>query len=112
MLFFLGLALILLHEMDAMRCHEWRIFPGLSQLSERTGFMLFMILHIPLFVVIFSHLDSLEFRKGFDIFLIIHMGAHLLFLRHPKNEFRDWLSWSIICGAALFGAADYLSISS
>jgi hypothetical protein len=51
MLFFLGLALILLHEMDAMRCHEWRIF-------------------------------------------------------------RDWLSWSIIGGAALFGAADYLSISS
>ncbi len=112
MLFSIGLALILLHEMDAMRCHEWRIFPGLSQLSERTGFFLFMVLHIPLFVVIFSNLDNLEFRRGFDVFLIIHLGLHLLFLRHPKNEFRDWLSWSIITGAALFGAADYFNIPS
>ncbi|MBU3679737.1 MAG: hypothetical protein FGM32_09055 [Candidatus Kapabacteria bacterium] len=110
MLFFIGLALILLHEMDAMRCHEWRIFPGLSQLSEHAGFYLFMMLHIPLFIVIFSNLDSPAFRRGFDIFLIIHLGLHLLFLRHPKNEFKDWLSWSIIAGAALFGAADYLSI--
>lgn len=111
MLFFIGLALILLHEMDAMRCHEWRIFPGLSRLSERVGFYLFMVMHIPLFVLVFSYLDIIEFRKGFDVFLIVHLGLHLLYLRHPKNEFKDWLSWSIISGAAMVGAADYASLT-
>lgn len=111
MLFYLGLVLIVLHEMDAMRCHEWRIFPGLSRMNERAGFLFFMMLHIPLYLVVFSSLDSPEFRKGFDIFLMIHFGLHLLFLRHSKNEFKDWLSWTIIVGAALFGAADYFNVA-
>lgn len=109
-LFFIGLSLMLLHEMDAVRCHEWRIFPGLSQLNEKTGFYLFMVLHIPLFAIILGSLDSTGFRMGFDVFLIIHLGLHLLFLQHPKNEFKDWFSWSVICGSAVFGAADFLYV--
>ncbi|MFM9839711.1 MAG: DUF6713 family protein [Cyclobacteriaceae bacterium] len=32
--FLLALTFILLHEMDAVRCKEWRIFPGLSLLND------------------------------------------------------------------------------
>ena len=105
-----GLALILVHELDAMRCHEWRIFPGLSMLPDRIGRMLFILLHIPLFVFLLVSLTApvpgRAFIAGLDIFLVVHLGLHLLFLLHPKNEFKDVWSWSIIAGAALCGALD------
>jgi len=113
--FLLGLIFILIHEMDAVRCHEWRIFPGLSSLSDRAGMILFMFAHIPIFYWILNAFDSLilnegYFRFGFDVFLVIHLVLHILFLKHKNNEFRDWISWSIIIGAAIFGIADIVII--
>ncbi|MEM9051409.1 MAG: DUF6713 family protein [Bacteroidota bacterium] len=109
--YFLGLSLILLHELDAMRCHEWRMFPGLASLSEKNGMLAFLLLHIPLFywVLTSSFSGSESFRMGFDYFLIIHLILHLLFLFHKKNEFKDWLSWGIIVGAAVAGGMDLLN---
>lgn len=108
--FTLGLVLIMLHEMDAIRCKEWRILPGLSLLNDKLGLVVFTFLHIPLFYWVFTHFqqNSEGFRKGFDYFLIIHLVLHLLFLKHKKNEFKDWVSWAIISGAAFFGLLDLL----
>ena len=109
--FYLGLSFILMHEMDAVRCKEWRIFPGLSLLSDRLGFQLFMWLHVPLFAIIFVKLfesDNTGFIWGLDVFFIVHMILHLLFLLHKNNAFKDFLSWSIISGAAVFGALDLI----
>jgi hypothetical protein len=111
-LFYIGLSFILLHEMDAMRCREWRIFPGLSLLNDKFGQIIFVFAHLPLFYFIFYQLTSGSqtdnFIRGFDVFLVIHVGLHLLFLKHKNNEFKDWISWSIIIGAGFFGLADYL----
>lgn len=106
----LGLTLILMHEMDAIRCKEWRIFPGLSLLNDKVGLMVFIFLHIPLFywILLETQLGHASFRIGFDYFLMIHLGLHLLFLLHKKNEFKDWISWSIIIGAGLAGLLDIL----
>ncbi|HEX8657808.1 MAG TPA: DUF6713 family protein [Hymenobacter sp.] len=107
--FYLGLALLLVHEMDAVRCREWRIFPGLSGLSERWGKPVFMLVHGPLYFVLLVLANGPGcpgFIHGFSIFCLVHAGLHLLFLRHPKNEFTDWLSWSIIAGAAVAGALE------
>lgn len=112
--FYVGLSFIFLHEMDAIRCREWRIFPGLSLLNERLGFIVFMWAHLPLFFFIFWQLTQNPnpdyFIKGFDIFLIVHLLLHLLYLRHKNNEFNDWISWSIITGAAIFGLLDLISL--
>ena len=107
----LGLVFILVHEMDAIRCKEWRIFPGLSFLNDKLGFITFIFLHIPVFywVLLEFELNNESFRKGFDYFLIVHLFLHLLFLMHKKNEFKDWISWSIIFGAGLFGLLDLLT---
>ncbi|MGD9328672.1 MAG: hypothetical protein PVH48_06860 [Cyclobacteriaceae bacterium] len=109
--FLLGMAFILIHEMDAIRCKEWRILPGLSFLNDRLGLILFIFLHIPLFYWIFSEIQvgNEKFRMGFNYFLIVHLILHLFFLMHEKNEFRDWISWVIITGAALFGSLDILT---
>lgn len=109
--FYLALSLILMHEMDAIRCREWRIFPLLSKLNDDLGSKVFMLAHIPLFMGVFVGLNqanNAQFITGLDVFFIVHLGLHLLFLFHEKNEFKDWLSWSIITGASLFGLFDLI----
>ena len=106
--FYIGLTFILMHEMDAIRCHEWRIFPGLSSLNDRTGFAIFLWTHLILYVALFVFLSMEEYRDGtihsMSIFFVVHLLAHLLFLRHPRNEFKDVHSWLLIAGAAIAGA--------
>lgn len=43
-IFYTGLSFILLHELDAVRCKEWNIFPGLSLLNEKPGKIVFVVL--------------------------------------------------------------------
>jgi len=108
--FYLGFSFILMHEMDAVRCKEWRIYPGLSLLDDKWGYRVFMIAHIPIYYFLLWGLigqqDNAGFIRGLDLFFIIHFGLHLLFLMHKKNEFTDWISWTIITGAAVFGLLD------
>jgi hypothetical protein len=46
--------------------------------------------------------------RGLDLFFFVHLGLHLLYLKHPKNEFKDTLSWVFITGAAVAGLTDLL----
>jgi hypothetical protein len=110
--FYIALAFILTHEMDAIRCKEWQIFPGLSALSDSWGYIVFTLLHIPLYGLMFWALWGNGLNEklivGLDIFFIIHIGLHLLALRHPKNQFTSWVSWLIIIGAGFFASLDLL----
>lgn len=110
--FYLGMALMTMHEMDAIRCTEWRIFPGLSLLSDERGRSVFMLAHLPLFTYLFTQISSTPdpsaFMRGFSIFMIVHMLLHVLYLRHKNNAFKDVMSWSIIIGAAFCGAIELL----
>ncbi|MFO0069262.1 MAG: DUF6713 family protein, partial [Alphaproteobacteria bacterium] len=42
------LVMFFLHELDAVRCREWRYLIGLSRLPERMAASLFILLHAPL----------------------------------------------------------------
>jgi hypothetical protein len=111
--FFIGLALILVYEMDAITCAEWRIFPGLSILPEKTAYFVFVLLHIPLYFLLLSNLYSagqlnVGFIRGLDVFFIVHVLAHVLFLKHPKNQFKSVLSWAIISGCGFAGVLDLI----
>lgn len=99
-----------MHEMDAIRCREWRIFPGLSSLDDYWGYRVFLLAHLPILYFVLKGIssESASFRIGFDIFLIVHLILHILFLWHKKNEFKDWISWSIIVGAGICGGVDLL----
>lgn len=109
--FFVGLAFILTHEMDAIRAREWAIFPGLSRLEDKTGFIVFMLLHVPLYVLLLVNVVSTAGLNsavihGLDVFFIVHVFLHILYLKHPKNEFKSALSWVLIVGAGLGGLLD------
>ena len=110
--FYLAASFMLLHEMDAVRCREWRIFPGLSLLEDEVGFRVFMLAHLPLYGLLFwvmmGQSTTSGAIRGLDLFFVVHLVLHLLYLKHPKNEFKDTLSWVLIAGAALGGLTDLL----
>ena len=110
LLFYLGLTFIIIHEMDAIRCKEWRIFPGLNLLSDNLGFSIFLFSHIPLFGLIFLELANKPNNEIFinylEYFFIAHLFIHIIYLRNPKNLFKDFISWTFIIAPALFGLID------
>ena len=109
LLFSLGLALLLTHEMDAMTHSEWRILPLTSWLQDQTGMFYFVIMHVPAFALILwltaSTSPTLRWRAqaGIDIFLMVHVGLHTLFSGHPEYHFDGLLSLALIYGAGVFG---------
>lgn len=113
LLFFLGLSLLVTHELDAIRRHEWRIFPLTAGMPERAGYSIFTAAHIPLFLLLFWGLSSSEavrapLMSGLSAFSIVHVLLHLLVLSHPLNQFSSPFSWLLIGGAGLCGALDLL----
>ncbi len=90
-LFLLNLSIFLLHEMDAIRRSEWRLFIVLKDMKDSKAYQVFIVIHLFLYVIILS----LTFWV-LDIFFIIHTILHLLFERHPRNEFKNTFSRAII----------------
>jgi len=109
--FFMALAFILTHEMDAVKAREWVIFPGLSRLDDKTGYCVFTLLHVPLYLLLLlgvcnpNGLNATVIR-GLDVFFIVHVFLHTAYLKHPKNEFKSALSWLLILGAGVGGLLD------
>lgn len=113
--FFLALCFILVHEMDAIQRREWRIFPFMSRLNDRVGFMVFTGIHLPLYLLLFwklfgdsMHTLPLGLVIGLDTFFVVHIFLHLLLYRHPKNEFTSVFSWILIIGAGGSGLIDLI----
>jgi len=108
-IFYIGLSLLFVHEMDAVHRNEWKMFRYLSTLKPKTGYAIFSLLHVPFFILIFWGLFSANqgFRNDLimvlNLFFIIHFFLHLVFIRHHNNEFRSVFSWFIISGMFLMG---------
>ena len=118
LIFYTGIALLLTHEMDAIKRHEWRIFPGLSNLDDDIAYHIFIIFHIPLYMLLFWLLyypsETLHywFQICFDIFMIIHLGLHHLFKSHRKYEFTNLSSKVIINLMAFTGLVHFILLVS
>jgi hypothetical protein len=112
--FYLGLALLFTHELDAMRNHEWRVLPVLRSLSDSVGETVFIIAHVPIFALTIAYVASLNNRTrklARDIasgFFIVHAILHMLFSDHPDYEFALPLSSVLILGAAVCGIGYFL----
>ncbi len=110
--FILGFCFLLTYEMDAIRVKEWKIFPGLSRMSDETGYVAFTALHVPVYALLFWGLfgggGARALIFGLDVFFIVHVLLHLVFYNHPENRFRSVFSYALIFGAGVFGASDLL----
>ena len=108
-LFYLGLATLFTHELDAVANHEWRIMPILRSLPEEVGLTAFVLLHIPIFAVLIALVFSSNgrirrlSRIAVSVFLLAHAGLHTLFAAEVGYEFSSLVSSILIFGGALVG---------
>ncbi len=108
-LFHLTVGFALLHELDAMFRHEWRVLPGLSLLPDDIGRAVFLWGHLPFylaFVRLATHRSArirLWFAVIFGGFFVIHVGLHWAFSGHLHYEFHGLGSQLLILAAGLFG---------
>ena len=106
-LFCLVLALLAVHELDAMIAGEWRLLPILSDMTDADGMRAFIWLHIPMFGVMFwlgGHPNPrLRYRAQFvlDLLVIGHGIAHFLLNDHPDYGFEPPVETVTVFGAAL-----------
>ena len=101
-LFIFMLSLLLIHEMDAIRSKEWKMFIGLKDLKDDTAYKIFTIAHLPLYFVgffILAQAGSLANTVLYfimDGFLACHTVIHFCFRKHPANGFSSMFSQCII----------------
>jgi hypothetical protein len=106
--FALCFSLLLTHEMDAVRCAEWRMFIVLRDMPDEKAHRVFTALHIPIYTTAFFLLLAGRSRICFlivDIFLIAHALLHLLFERHKKKGLKSPFSRTIIYSATVLAVA-------
>ncbi len=107
--FYLGLAFLCTHELDALPNHEWRVLPLLNSLPEDIGQVVFVAGHVPLFAILIALTASLKpqtrrvSRIGVSAFLAVHAIGHALSVGDPSYEFTSTLSEVLIFGGGFFG---------
>ncbi|MEM7283967.1 MAG: DUF6713 family protein [Pseudomonadota bacterium] len=108
-LLYLGLGLLMTHELDAVKHQEWLVLPLTSWLSPEVGYQVFLWFHVPLFAVIVGLLASA--KQGVRdmtatvlcVFFAIHAVLHWLFSDHVHYLFETISSNILIFGAAVCG---------
>ena len=108
-IFNLGFATIITHELDAMTQSEWRLLFILRNLPEQTASDVFVILHVPLIAMLLwltnNQSEAIKNWSRIAIcgFLVIHSGLHKLLENSPNYTFDSTLSLGLIYGGGLFG---------
>ncbi len=99
-LFAIILALLFLHEMDAIRNAEWKMFIVIKDMSDTKAYKVFTLFHLPFYVILLMLILSVKYQilayYAVDLFLIVHAILHLVFERHTKNGLKNFFSRSII----------------
>lgn len=116
LIFHLGLATLITHELDAMAQAEWRLLFILRQWPEQIASATFIILHVPLIAGILWLTNNESGRILYwsrivvATFLIIHAGLHRLLEHHPNYTFDSPLSLSLIYGGGFLGLVYWVLI--
>jgi len=111
-LYWLMVAALFTHELDAVKRHEWRILPLLRNLPDSVGEQTFVWMHLPGFFLIFWFSQQGAgsiFAIGLSAFAIIHVGLTWLLQKHPAFEYNNPSSWLLICLTGLLGGFHILA---
>ncbi len=108
-IFNLGFATLITHELDAMTQSEWKLLFILKNLPEQIAPSVFVIIHIPLIAALLwltnneSQLIKNWSRIALAAFIVIHSGLHKLLENSPNYTFNSTLSLGLIYGGGLLG---------
>jgi len=110
-LFFVGVSLLLMHEMDAIDKEEWRLMFVLRKLPRERALRWFITLHFPIFVGLLflvaagPSATTRWVEGGVDLFLIVHAVLHENLSRTGDESFANSYSHTVILSAAAFAVA-------
>ncbi|HCO68254.1 MAG TPA: hypothetical protein DIT04_10940 [Dysgonomonas sp.] len=102
----LNLSLFIMHEFDAFRKGEWRMFAFLKPLGEKFQYNLFLWLHLPLLLFVFYYFGTVidgghtTLWMVWNSLMILHLIVHLTALKWKSNVF-DAFSFIWIGGTGL-----------
>ncbi len=109
LVFYVGMSLLVAHELDAVLQHEWRLLPVLSGLDEQTAASTFILIHIPALTILYwsaAH-DRKQIREpvrlGVDGFLIAHALIHLAVQNHEAYTFHPPIETITVFGGGVAG---------
>ena len=109
-----AVALLAVHEMDAMTHAEWRLLPVLNSMEEDAAREAFVLLHIPLYVGVFWAVFFASWRmlagRVFSLAIIAHATAHFLLSGHELYTFSAPIETITVYGAAA-ASLIYLALS-
>ena len=114
-LYYLGLASLFTHELDAVTHSEWELLPILKGLSDAVAAPFFLALHVPLFfaILLLSHHANRAVRETSRTvvagFLVLHAVLHFSLSSTAGYGFNGALSRTLVFSAGGFGLA-YLLI--
>jgi hypothetical protein len=107
--YYLGVAALFTHELDAVVNMEWRLLYHLRTLPDVTAEAAFIGMHLPMFFAFFyfgHHPKAIireRFRLIIAIFLVVHSALHFRLSDDPLYQFEGVISNAYIYGATLFG---------
>jgi Family of unknown function (DUF6713) len=110
-LYYLGLACLFTHELDAVAHAEWRLLFILRGIPADSASSLFVAAHVPLFFGILWLGDHRRAavrnltRLSVAAFLVVHAVLHFSLSSNPEYEFHGTLSRALILSAAVCGIA-------
>lgn len=109
LIFYLGFATLITHELDAMTQSEWRLLFILRSLPDQIASFTFVVVHIPLIAGLLwvTNHKFISIRHWSRIlvstFLMVHIGLHKLLEHQPDYTFNSLLSLGLIYGGGLIG---------
>lgn len=117
LVYYLVVAMLLTHEMDAVHKREWRLLFLLRKLDDATGRTAFILLHIPLIVFVLwlnTHSEAIVrywTMISIDIFAVVHAGLHWRLSNHPDYAFNTRSAKLLIYGAAVASIVHMILLS-
>ncbi len=108
-LFYVGLALLFTHELDAVARQEWRILAPFNGLDDAEAQIVFVLVHIPAFAALLwlSGHRSERLRTvsqiAVDLFLVLHAGLHFALSGSPDYAFVPPVETITVYGGAAVG---------
>lgn len=116
LLFYLGFATLIAHELDAMTQAEWRILFVLNRLPDAIAETAFVLVHIPLVAGLLwlTNNEAPAVRRwsrlAVALFLTIHAGLHKRLEHSSLYTFDSALSRGLIYGGGALGLLYLLTV--
>jgi hypothetical protein len=113
---YLNVIFLLMHEFDAFRCNEWKMFRFLRRFKESIQYYIFLYIHIPLIILCIFYLWA-TFNFNFfpiwlfmNIFSVLHLILHLIAIKWKSNVFENINSFIFIVGYGITGCINLFLI--